>query len=204
MKLVTECYYSCSDFVSTIRNQDFLKLGYKATETLPNVNCCPLNHRAGWGNELSSQPSLLYPKAQLMLLRSINSWCPGGQSSSFNGTSHNGGSKTQRAIANGMDRHAQATGWEGLRTRACLTWTQNEQQKASNAFPPRSNPSLECSGKAHFSSAMTGGLLRGVFSHPLVEITHIFKKIKQKQVTSGRSFPVEPTPTSQLSRIPDV
>lgn len=82
----------------------------------------------------------------------------------------------------------------------------SNKERASNAFPPQSNPSLECLGKAHFSSAMTGGLLRGVFFHPLVEITHIFKKnkIKQKQVTSGRGFPVEPTPTSQLSRIPDV
>lgn len=36
---------------------------------------------------------------------------------------------------------------------------------------------------------MTGGLLRGVFFHPLVEITHIFKKIKQKQVHFWKRLP---------------
>lgn len=58
----------------------------------------------------------------------------------------------------------------------------SNKKRASNAFPPQSDPSLECLEKAHFfSSAKTGGLLRGVFFHPLVESTHIFKTKQKKQ-----------------------
>lgn len=131
------------------------------------------------------------------LLRSINSWC---QSSARK--NHSGGSKTQRATANGMPgMHRPQAGRVCGPLPASPGHRMSNKKRASHAFPPQSNPSLECLEKAHFSNAMTGGLLRGVFFHPLVESTQIFKKNKVKQnknnkkkVTSGRSFPVEPTP----------
>lgn len=74
----------------------------------------------------------------------------------------------------------------------------SNKKRASNAFPPQSNPSLECLGKAHFSSAMTGGLLRGVFFHPLVEITHIFKKNK---INKNKSLLEEASLSSRHPRL---
>lgn len=89
-----------------------------------------------------------------------------------------------------------------MQTLACLTWTQNE--RASNAFPPQSDPSLECLEKAHFSSANTGGLLRGVFFHPLVESTHIFKtkqKPKQNKTKKTQSLLEEASLSSRHLRL---
>lgn len=103
---------------------------------------------------------------------------------SFNGTSHNGGSKTRRTTANGMPgTHRPQAGRICRLLPASPGHRMSNKKRASNAFPPQSDPSLECLEKAHFfSSAKTSGLLRGVFFHPLVESTHIFKT-KQKSKT---------------------
>lgn len=99
-------------------------------------------------------------------------WCRSspGRTVRLNGTSHQR-YKTQRALDNGMpDTH---------RPRAERVWglsrlphldTERGTKSASDAFPPQSNPPQK--RKLIFSSATTGGPLRGVPFHPLEESTH--------------------------------